>query len=1114
LALWESFPVFCCGSCECGTFKRFGLKKVMRTIVIALVAAGIFMIPQLPAVANPAVGGVAALDGVASVRYLKTVNDLRTALKSGGRLYVVGNPAGIPEYQALIARAPNLVLVVVEKSRDHETDVNNLGLLLQNSEFIRRSFVDPFTGIPSGFAAIRIDEIENGGGYLELHTAPRLRQVGYSNENAFSSYKALRSKGTSVQEALGEIGSRMQQAVDADNKATIKAAGDTVSQARRAVQELQERIKREDFVPPGYSDSVVSAWASRLNDAQRLVDGATSISATTEAVTAAEAVAKEVAIYRAPLDREIAARVFWLFVSRALLASIAAGILFSAALTRQLRLKASAEVAAKREDIDSAVKRIMDLLEQSTFVALNATGRQKAEADRLRHLTDQLLEQTVALQKYLFAAATVLDARGLGWVQHHFLPFGPRYVVRLTAGDVSLTVSREEIQRLLMSSSGLNSGYEVAIGSAEDRQLSITELVEAVQVSFREADALMKRLAQAERELESGIRACEGRARELEAAVKDQAGSGQGLFSGKAVEESILPAVLHPESGHLAAANRARTANNALGAFEEHLKPAERVLGDGSQAIAVAQFATRSLAPAMEQTIKELASPDSGVSADWVAKAVRAQSEGLASLVRRAPHESIEGSLGHLREDMERLIDSLATARRINGLRLEAWPTTLEDKRTRVVDAAEGIFAWLTTRGLFGSGSPELVLQEPEIGPRLLLDEIARLISEVIQPLGVGDVDSIVSIEAQVGELFAQTDALVAEAERVVSTYDGAAMRLRTSIADANHIAQSLQHPVSEADDVFSEVSQRRACHTVINSDVCIDQLLQKELVQISAAEESAEHVRSDMSRGLLITAGRLLVRAQQQIDTALSNLSAVPEIIALLGSKVAEGKSVLQELTELSRELDGRAKRTVGVRSITKNEVKRLLDRLDPLGKRVSNYPYESLDSLGELRAKLEAVGDAIEHDRQQYQYISEKLREAIELEETANQAIERAERQHFAHASVDISDATSSLKEYQAAYSMAQKALESGNYDSARSLVTDAHRKVASVPDLASDAIRDAERASEAYTSSYSSYSRSDSDSSSGSRFSGGYDSGGFSSSFGGNDSAGSADFVGGGD
>jgi phage shock protein A len=1084
----------------------------MRTIVIALVAAGIFMIPQLPAVANPAVGEVAALDGVASVRYLQTVNDLQAALKSGARLYVLGSPAGMPEYRALIARTPSLVLVVVEKSVDHAADAEILVKALQNSDLIRRGIVDSFTGIPSGFAAVRYDSIENGKGRMDFHTAPRLRKVGYSNQEAFSQYSEIRQKGTSVPNALGEIADRMQQAVDADNKATIKAAGDTVSQAQRAVQELQDRIKREDFVPPGYSDSVVSAWASRLNDAQRLVDGATSISATTEAATAAEAVAKEVAIYRAPLDREIAARVFWLFVSRALLASIAGGILFSAALTRQLRLKASAEVAAKREDIDSAIRGVMELLEQATFVALNATGKQKTEADNLHGLTDQLLEQTVALQKYLQAATAVLDARGLGWVQHHLLPFGPRYVARLTTGEEVLTVSREEIQRLLMTSARLNSGYELSIGSAEDRQLSITQLIEAVEGSFREAVALMKRLAQAERELESGIHACEGRARELEAAVNGQAGSIEGLFSGKPVAESILPAVLHPESGHLAAASRARAANDALGALEEHLEPAERMIGDGSEAIAVAQFGSDSLVPAMGQTIDELAS--SSISADWVSKAVRAQSEQLASIVRRAPHESIEDSLGHLREDMERLIDSLATARRINGLRLEAWPTTLEDKRTRVVDAAEGIFAWLNTRGLFGSGSPELVLQEPEIGPRLLLDEIARLISEVIQPLGLGDVDSIVSIEAQVGELFAQTDALVAEAERVLSTYDGAATRLRTSIADANHIAQSLQHPVSEADDVFSGVSQKRACHTVINSDVCIDQLLLKELVQISASGKSAERVRSDMSRGHLITAGRLLVRAQQQIDTALSNLSAVPEIIALLGSKVAEGKSVLQELTELSRELDGRAKRTVGVRSITKNEVKRLLDCLDPLGKRVSNYPYESLDSLGELRAKLEAVGDAIEHDRQQYQNISEMLREALELEETANQAIERAKRQHFAHASVDISDATSSLAGYQTAYSQAQKALESGNYDSARSLVTDAHRKVASVPDLASDAIRNAERASEAYTSSYSSYSWSNSDSSSGSSFSGGYDSGGFSSYSGGSDSGGSADFSGGGD
>lgn len=1109
----------------------FGLLKVMRTIVIALVAAGIFMIPQLPAVALPAVAGAAALN-VVTVRYLKSVNDLQAALRSGGRLYVVGNPEGIPEYQALIARAPNLVLVVVEESTNHARDAEILVRALQNSDLIRRGIIDPFTRTPSGFAAVRYDLIENGEGRMDFHTAPRLRQVGYSNEQTFDEYSAIRKKGTSVPEALAEIGARMQQAVDADNKATISAAGARVSQARRAVQELQDRIKREGFVPPGYSDSVVASWANRLDGAQHLVDGAatieaasaaglpihwgpeiTSISATTEAASAAEAVEKEVALYRAPLDREIAARVFWLFVSRALLASLAAGVLVSAALTRQLRLTASAEVAAKREDIDSAVKRIMELLEQSTFVALSATGRQKAEAEKLRHLTDQLLEQTVALQKYLQVATAVLDARGLGWVQHHLLPFGPRYVARLTAGEVSLTVSREEIQRLLMTSSGLNSGYEVAIGSAEDRQLSITELIEAVQVSFREADTLMKRLAQAERELEAGIRSCESKAHTLQTAAKLQAGSGDGLFSGVAVEESILPAVLHPESGHLAAANRAREANNALGAFEEHLEPAARIISDGAKAIVLAQCAAKSLIPAMEQTINELASPESGISADWVVKAVRAQSEGLASLVRRAPQESIQHSLEHLREDMERLIDSLATARRINGRRLGAWPTTLKEKRTRVVEAAESIFAWLNTHGFFPSGNPELVLREPEIGPRLLLDEIARLIDEVCQPLGSGDVDSIVSIEAQVEELFAQTDALVAEAEGVVSTYDDAATRLRNSISDANHIAQSLGHPVSEANR-YSRVSQERACHEVSGSALSLDQLLEKELGEVHGAEECAQRVLSDMKRGYVISAGRLVLRTQKQIDKALSNLKMVPEIIELLAARVTEAASILEEVTELARDLEGRANRTVGVRQATKRDLKLLLGRVDPLGERVADAPYESIDSLGELRTKLKAVGTAIEQDRRQYEEISEMLRTASDLEGAANQAIEEARRQHFAHASVDISGATSSLTGYQTAYSAALMALESGNYDSALSLVTDAHRKVACVPDLASEATRDAKRTSDEYAeyaASYSSYSRSNSDSSD---WSGGKDTGSFPDNVGGNDSSGPADYYGGGD
>jgi hypothetical protein len=127
-------------------------------------------------------------------------------------------------------------------------------------------------------------------------------------------------------------------------------------------------------------------------------------------------------------------------------------------------------------------------------VAINATGKQKQEADTLGELNDQLLEQTVALQKFLRAAAGVLDSRGLGWVYHRLVPFGPRYVASLATGEVTLTVSRQEIEDLLRTDGKLNADYEVRIGDDSDRQLSITDLIDAIERTSAQAQVLFTRL--------------------------------------------------------------------------------------------------------------------------------------------------------------------------------------------------------------------------------------------------------------------------------------------------------------------------------------------------------------------------------------------------------------------------------------------------------------------------------------------------------------------------------------------------------------------------------------------------------------------------------------------
>lgn len=1071
-------------------FAAVGVLAVVVVQPAALWAAPV-MVPALPSTE-------------VRVRRLSSVNELKAALESGGRLFTIGNPADVDDYVQAVRRTPNLVLVVVERSANYQSDREVLGSALQNSDLVRRQLVDSFTGIPNGIAAIRVDRVDGGKGHMDIHTAPRLRAVGFSNEATFEAYAAIRKRGTSVAEALTEVGAKANAAVDADNAATVSAAKKAIVDGRQAIQNLSSQISESGFVPLGYSEAMPADWGNRLNEAQSLLNGATSLDLVNDSKAAAQAVVGEVARFQRLVNRELGGRVLRQLALQGLGGLILLGLIISSALTAQQRRKASAEVKAKIEDIDLAVDKVMKLLEATTFVAINATGKQKQEADRLGELNDQLLEQAVALQKFLRAAAGVLDSQGLGWVYHRLVPFGARYVASLATGEVTLTVSRQEIEDLLRTDGNLNADYEVRIGDDSDRQLSITDLIDAIERTSAQAQELFTRLSEADANLVSGIEEAERQAAALEAAaIAQTARATAGLFTGEPVLGSIVLAVMHPQTGHIAQAKRAQASNDALSG-EEHLEPAARMIADGKRTLAVSGYGAATIVPAMQRTIGALGAADSGIVTDWPTERVQAASDRLNKVIQRAPFESVESALEGMERELQSLLLDLSDAIRVNELRLASWPKTLDEIIARVEKGQSTMLRGLHALGFFQSGDPADLLRETVVSPKGLVDEIRRAISEVVTALSDGDLERARAIEAQVAEWFTQINQLIAQSEERTSKYAAESDRLANAIATSHRMQRDLAQVVVRDASIYSSRSQKRACEDVLGTAVLLSEMLNQAAIATQAAQQLGDSAKADMQRGFVLTAGANLDEAQQHADSALEIQAAIPAAIALLEAKVGEAKAQFTSVTDVCRGLMARASKS-GVRTATKRrlqEVSASSARIDQL---VSSAPYEALRSLAENRTQLEQIARAIENDLRLAREIAQKLSDAEELEAAAQLALTQARARSFANATVNLGRADQAFSAYSSACSSLRDAIGQENYERALAEAQRAYREVSSVDQLATDAVSAAERTQSRHDDLMSYSHRSTSGTS---------DYGGYTSFSGGSDSSGSVDFSGGGD
>lgn len=1037
-------------------FAAVGVLAVVMIVQPAALWAAPVMVPALPSTE-------------VQVHRLSSVNELKAALESGGRLFTIGNPADVDDYVQAVRRTPNLVLVVVERSADHSADAEILVQALQNSGPIRRGIVDHFTNIPNGLAAVRFDLIEDGQGRMDFYAALRLDQVGFTQKSIATRYRQFRCPqpenrckgGLSVAESLAQVVAEANAAVDADNAATIAYAQKVVVDGRQAIQDLSSLIAESGLMPVGYSDSMPAEWSRRLSDAESQLNRATSLDSVNQSTAAAQAVVAEVGRFQQLVDQELRGRVLQLLALRGFLGLVVLATVLSAVLTAYLRREAMRAIEAKEGFVDEKLQLVTALEGELPYLAL-ASGKQAQEAKAFAEFVLQLLSQVLAFQKFETAAERVFSAKGLASVYYHLLPFGVWHVRRLLEGKATLTVTREEVRLFLKPGTSLDE-------SVEALELSLDEVISSIKHGLPRAEDWLKRLKEADATLVSGIEELEAKSKALEA-VAAALPNVQGLFSGEPVLE-ILPSVTHPESGLIARAKQALEANNAIGGIEDYLIPARRILAEGEEALRILRLGAESERGVIRETKEQLSVPQSGIAIEWVTVFSQDLSERLSSVIQRLPYESIAQALAAEEQALHSFVTDLGDAKRVNELRLSSWPEVLDATSARVTQVRGVVLRELQALRFFSSGKSEELLQEPGANAELLVGKIERAIHEVVTVLSSGALERVREIEDQVAESFRQMEWLLAQSERRARECGDASARISGAVDQLTEQGAQTASAIRVAARDYSAHSQREACLRVSGQSETLMDGLQRANATTDVAREGFDRARREMDRGFVLAAGVALDEAQKFAEEAEHALQSLIAAIDLLRDKVAESAGELSEVSGLCEELARRARQS-GVRTATKHRLEGVSTSIATIEQSVSSAPYEALRSLAENRTQLEQIDRAIENDLRLAREIAEKLSEAEALQAEAELALTQARARSFSNATVDLGHAERALRDYCSACSSLTGYVAQEDYESALTAAQRAFSEVSSVGQLATDAVSAAERDQQAHDDSVTSY------------------------------------------
>lgn len=1028
--------------------------KLKSFFVIMLAVSSVNLVPgSLVALAAPVQMVQTASPGIVRVH---TPEDLKGSMNSSDRLYVIGDPVDLADYAKVIARNPHIVIILVDSSDNWERDRAIVGKELQNSELLRRVLTDPFTGLPDGIGVMRVNRKEKGKGTTEFHAAQRLADLGLSRDTLNNRFAGLKGKGYKIPEAISQVATEAQQAISGAESQAKDTVARNLDKARQDIAELKSMVATSGFRPVGLSDEVITAWMTKVdqgNAAFRKGDLRSSQAAAQEVIADVGRFSAEVYQLIARKERyDLAMRIITLLALLAVVTSVG--------VTAFIRRKAIEEVRSLADDANQDVTKAMDILSLSTYVGINATGRQKEETLRLQELSNALLEQSVIFQKFGDRADSVLKAKGFGWLMHHVFPFGVIYVNNLAKGNAALKVTQEDIQSLIAGSASLNKDYTV--GSLDTKDLTVGDVKTLFDKTYPIVQDLLGRLEKADSKLKQGI---EDLRADLEQLVEEcqslSALSNGNLFSEKPVTESIVLAVKHESSGHIAQAQRCLDQNDALGGIEGHIEPGTRIVLDGTKAVKVSTFGCEHVVPAMEQTSVALSASSDPLSTDWCGEFAQRASDELGRIIRLAPFQSIDSELDQQSISLEQLQGLYEEAQRLNQLRVSTWSDEYSTKGKEIGTSQDVVLAGLQKRGFFKSGVGDGIYREAGLSPKEELAKFEGALREIAEVLAVGNVERGKQLELAISQ-YQQTIAhLITASEKASADYAVTRTTLNTNAENAGVKVQVQQPFVQNASTAYSGYSQQRALESCgfgsgassldgayakagrLIADSSLNIVIADQLMDRAAVLEAAQQ-HSNADRDL-----KEAVRIQEVIDLAITTLGEKAEFV----------RNQVSAAIEMRNSAVPAANQT-GVRSNTRCLLAALTGKLTSCSHAVASEPYEVEEQLAGINQRIQKAIAMIQTDLELISAVNSTMADAVFHVSSATTAIANAGGVTFDYATVDLSEANGALDSYNSAVTEVSLLLAAEKYEAALEAANAANVSIQSVSGLVSDAISVAEQ------------------------------------------------------
>lgn len=1028
-----------------GNFHGFGIFKMLKNT--GLIVAGIVTLATLTAAVPPVLA-----QQVHPVVQMQSVSDLPTHLTSSSRLYVVGNPEGIAEYQKVVAQNPNLVVVVVERTSDHETEAQFIMNTLNNSDLLRTQIVDEFTGNPDGIAAARFDFFtETGRGKMNL------KSFGFVSDSEITNlYKRYRNDGGSAPTSLAEIARYMRNTAAQQKEQIITDVARQADKVRASILKLQALVNSSGYTPDGYEPSLTQRWMSRIDQASGDIKKATQVDSARAAI---EGVDVEVRPYLTSVQNEVNRQRTVAALIYGSLSVAAILLLISTAYTQRLRTKASREVEATREEVDLAVRKSLELLEKSCFAAISATGLQRSEGDRLDDLNCQLLDQTTAMSRFLEVARQTLEPSRLAWLKHNMLPFGAAYVKALAEGTKSLKVTKGDRDRLLSTLNGEGDPIKV---SPEDRELSYTDLLQSFNQTYSEALKLFTTLSEAEDNLNKAVLEIKTAMTALKTSLGTLAEFEDPYFTASVFQTFVLRPIEDTQSGHIAMAHKYLEENNALQGIVGHTNVAARMLGNAVTAYQVALYGCQTLVPQGNSTSANLGSQESQVATDWIGTRLTAASAELNGVVQDVPYGDVSELLIRQRETLQALNATFSEARRINDLRLGEWPETLKEREELVSSSQRSVLADLQALGFFTQGTEDGIYCEEGQSPKALLQSYRNTLAELVDLLGQGDIRAAQEREQSLRSWVESVAELVDSTERRLAEFSSAFNGLSRDVRSAEERHAELN--VAEVtESSFSPHSQNQAIQASGGQDPTLSSAHQRAFIQTQQASRGSIEAERQMNSAQVLSAGATLDSAQAAVSDALSILGVIPQAVVNLRNAVANAERALetatQQLSDAIAKVDYQ-----GVRQATKNSASELKDLLANMTGQFTYAPYEVLYELKSFSQRASTLKSQIATDMENYEEINSLIATADGRVHSADLALISARNCSFTYARVNLSTAEGSLRSYESYRDNALRLRDNEDYESALRQARNALSEVDSVAVQAQTAVAAAQAAHDA--------------------------------------------------